>query len=232
MSDKIALNQKLGEIVSIFPDSVETFNKYKIDYCCGGHDTLSEAFEEKGINPDGILKELNEKYEEFKKSNKEYKDWRKEKPSVIVNHIVNTHHEYTKKELREVDIYMFKILKVHFEHHGEELLKLHRLFGNLKTELEEHLVKEEENLFPLILKYEKTGDENLLSKINKFIKDTEDEHDAAGDILKQMEKLTDDFTAPCDACATYQMVFAKLHGLQKDLFKHIYLENSVLFNMF
>lgn len=129
-------------------------------------------------------------------------------------------------------MYMFKILKVHFKHHSEELLKVHRLFGSLKTELEEHLVKEEENLFPLIMAWEKTKDERTLSDIHRFIKDTESEHDAAGDILKEMEKITSDFTPPEGTCATYRLVYSRLHALQKDLFIHIYLENSVLFHMF
>jgi len=120
---------------------------------------------------------------------------------------------------------------VHFSHHSEELLKVHRLFGNLKIELEEHLVKEEENLFPLIKAYEKTKNEKYKVAIEKFIKETEDEHDAAGDILKELEVITRDFTAPEGTCTTFKLVYDKLHGLEKDLFIHIYLENSVLFNM-
>ncbi|MFU0825116.1 iron-sulfur cluster repair di-iron protein [Clostridium sp.] len=232
MEKIINLNQKLGEIVSIFPDSSEIFNRYKIDYCCGGHDTLKEALEEKGLDSNKIIEELNNEYNKFINSNTEYKDWRKEKASDLIKHILRTHHDYTKKELREIDMLMFKILKVHFKHHKEELLKVHRLFGNLKIELEEHFVKEEEELFPLIIEFEETKKEELLEQIQNFIKDTESEHDDAGDILKEMEKVTRDFKAPQGACTTYKLVYDKLHNLEKDLFIHIYLENSVLFKMF
>jgi regulator of cell morphogenesis and NO signaling len=230
--NKMNANQKLGEIVSIFPGSGEIFNQYKIDYCCGGHDTLAEALKEKELPVEKIVEELNVKYEEFIRSNAEYKDWRNEKPSALIQHIVQTHHEFTKRELHEIDLLLFKILKVHFAHHGEELLKVHRLFGALKTELEEHLIKEEVNLFPLIQQYEKTSDENILEAIHKFITETENEHDAAGDILKELEKVTRDFEAPEGACTTYKLAYSKLHALEKDLFIHIYLENSVLFHMF
>lgn len=58
----------------------------------------------------------------------------------------------------------YQNIKSSFGHHGEELLKVHRLFGLLKIELEEHLIKEEENLFPLIKEYEVTKDENVKNK--------------------------------------------------------------------
>jgi len=224
-------NQSLGEIVSIFPGAAEIFNRYKIDYCCGGHDTLADALDGIAIDHDDIIKELNDEYEKFIKSNSEYKDWRKEKPSALIKHIVQTHHEFTKNQLKEIDTLLFKVLKVHFKLHSEELLKVHRNFGSLKTELEEHLIKEEEILFPLIENFDITKDDSVLSKIHQVIKDTEDEHDAAGNIIKELEKITRDFNAPEDACTSFKLVYTKLHDLEKDLFIHIYLENSVLFKM-
>ena len=232
MEKVINRDQGLGEIVSIFPGAAEIFNKYKIDYCCGGHDTLAGALDAIEIDKDKIIGELNNEYEKFIKSNSEYKDWRKEKTSALIKHIVQNHHEFTKKQLSEIDILLLKVLKVHFKLHSEELLKVHRNFGNLKIELEEHLIKEEEVLFPLIENFEITKDENTLLKIQYIIKDTESEHDAAGNIIKELEKITRDFNAPEGACTSFKLVYTKIHDLEKDLFIHIYLENSVLFNMF
>lgn len=231
MEKIINKNQSLGEIVSIFPGAADIFNGYKIDYCCGGHDTLAGALDEMAIDHNEIIEKLNSEYDKFIKSNSEYKDWRKEKPSVIIKHLVQTHHEFTKKQLREIDALLFKVLKVHFQHHSEELLKVHRLFGSLKIELEEHLIKEEENLFPLIEKFEITKDDSVLSKVQQVIKDTESEHDGAGNIIKELEKITRDFNAPEGACTSFKLAYSKIHDLEKDLFIHIYLENSVLFPM-
>lgn len=231
MKNTINANQKLGEVVSIFPGASRIFNHVKIDYCCGGHDTLGKALREKGIDSDKFIQKLNEEYEKFMESNEEYIDWRIVKPVNLMKNILDTHHEYTKRELKEIDALLSKILKVHFSHHGEELLKVHRLFGLLKIELEEHLIKEEENLFPLIEEYELTKDENLKKEIDKFIKETENEHDEAGDILKELEKITRDFKAPEGACTSYRLAYDKIHNLEKDLFIHIYKENSVLFEM-
>ncbi len=223
--------QKLGEIVTIFPLASEVFNKYKIDFCCGGHDTLQEALAEKGLSTEKIVKELNDEYDKFKKANVDYVDWSKETPKKLIRHIIRTHHDFTRNELNELDFLINKILKVHFEHHGEELLELHRLFGLLRIDLQQHLVKEEEILFPLIEEYEDTNNQELLTEIKKFIEETENEHHNAGDILKEIEVITNDFQTPDDVCNTYRLVFAKLNALEKDLFRHIYLENSVLFAM-
>ncbi|MBK1811823.1 iron-sulfur cluster repair di-iron protein [Clostridium sp. YIM B02505] len=231
MINKIDKKDTLGQIVSNFPLASEIFNKYKIDYCCGGHDNLESALIEKNLNVAGILKELNEAYEVFVQSNNEYIDWRKESPINIINHIVRTHHAYTKKELPNIDLLMMKILKAHFSHHQELLLKLHKLFGLLKIELEEHLIKEEEVLFPLIEKYSNDKSDITLAKVSEFIKETESEHDAAGDLLKEIRELTNDFSAPKDTCTTFRLVYAQIEALEKDLFTHIHLENSVLFSL-
>lgn len=76
-----------------------------------------------------------------------------------------------------------------------------------------------------------TKDENVKNKINKFIKETEDEHDKVGDILKELEKITGDFKVPKNSCTSYKLTYDKIHRLGKDLFIHIYKENSVLFEM-
>ncbi|MDD7795224.1 iron-sulfur cluster repair di-iron protein [Clostridium sp. 'White wine YQ'] len=229
MSRVINENLKLGEVVSIFPDSTKIFNDIKIDYCCGGHDSLGAALREKALNVDVFVDKLNEEYEKFKNSNSEYIDWREVDSIKLIENVVNTHHAYTFRSIKEIDELLLKILKVHFEHHSEELLKVHRLFGSLKVELEEHLIKEEKNLFPLMERYFIAKDENLRIEVKKYIEETEAEHDGAGDILKELEEVTRDFKAPEGACTTFKLVYNKLHDLEKDLFIHIYKENSILF---
>jgi len=231
MNKIINRDQKLGEVISIFPDANKIFNEVKIDYCCGGHNNLGETLKKKGLNVDTFVERLNDEYSKFIESKQEYKDWRKAAPMELIKHIVNNHHNYTFEALKEIDGLLLKILKVHFYNHGEELLKLHKLFGNLKIELEEHLVKEEGILFPLIEEYFTDKDENKRVELIKFIEELEAEHDGAGNILKEMEGLTRDFTAPKGACTTFKLTYHKLNELEKDLFVHIHKENSILFKM-
>lgn len=105
------------------------------------------------LDENKIITLLNERYKEFQEKNEKFTDWAKEKPSKLVDYIEGTHHAYLKEELPKISEFAFKILKVHGKSH-EELFKVHKLVNTLRTELEEHLVKEEELLFPVIKEYE------------------------------------------------------------------------------
>jgi len=96
-------------------------------------------------------------------------------------------------------------------------------------ELEQHLIKEEEILFPLIKKYEDNPTAENLNKAITVMNETEDEHEAAGDILKEMRKLTNGFKAPENGCNTFVKTYEKIEAIEKDLFNHIHLENNILF---
>ena len=227
---QISSKNTLGEVVLMFPGAVEIFNNNRIDFCCGGQRTLEEAVQEKGIDGPVLISELNDKFQLSVRSGKETRDWRNADPNELIDFILNTHHVFMKKELPEIAELLFLVLKVHFASNGENLLEIHKLFGNLRTELEGHLIKEEENLFPLIQDYTTTNNPDTLRLIQQFITDTEDEHEAAGDIIHRIEEITDNFTPPPEACTTYNLLYKKMDLMFKDLFNHIHLENNVLFS--
>ena len=93
--------------------------------------------------------------------------------------------------------------------------------------LEEHFAKEEEELFPEMLKLDKTAED--VAAIRSLVQQLESEHDVAGQIIKRLIKETNDFTPPEFACPTMKAVYQKLHALSDDVFLHIAKENSVLF---
>ena len=222
-------NQRIGEIATIFPKATNIFMKYEIDFCCGGDRPLEEALIKQGIDADKIMSELNTAYDEFKEVMSGEIDWRNEKMSDLIDFVVNKHHGFLKEELPITAQYLNKILQVHYEHNGELLSKLNKLFSALKVELEEHLVKEEVLLFPLIKEYEKNQSKETLEKAIKVMNETESEHDAAGDILKEMRRITGGFKVPEDVCRTFEITYEKIEAIESDLFQHIHLENNILF---
>lgn len=123
----------------------------------------------------------------------------------------------------ELDSLINKIMVVHYENHANQLVELHKLFGNLKTELEEHFVKEEKLIFPLV------EDASPSQEIINYINELEADHDAAGEIIKSIQKVTNGFSAPQDACMTYRRTFDLLNDFVEDIFIHIFKENSILF---
>jgi len=220
---------RIGEIATILPKATNIFMKYEIDFCCGGDRPLEEALVKQGIDENKIMNEINSAYEEFKNTMNDDIDWRKEKMSDLIDFVVNKHHGFLREELPVTAQYLNKILQVHYEHNGELLSKLNKLFNALKIELEEHLVKEEVLLFPLIKEYEKNPSKDTLEKAIKVMNETESEHDAAGDIIKEMRKITNGFKVPQNVCRTFEITYEKIEAIESDLFHHIHLENNILF---
>lgn len=221
------VSQTVGDIVSIMPKASEVFRKYNIDFCCGGNRPLKEAISEQKLNEQEILEKLDEAYEETRKFTDSV-DFRKMSPSELIDYIESTHHVFVKGILPEISELTTKILRVHGPTHSE-LFKVHKLFHNLKTELEQHLIKEEEILFPMIKQYDSEPSRELLDRIKKVMKETEDEHETAGGVLKELRKITEEYKVPEDACSTFCTTYQKLQELESDLFQHIHLENNILF---
>lgn len=222
-------NQKIGDIVAKFPNASEVFKEYKIDFCCGGDRPLKAAIKEQGLNEQEVLNKINTLYEDFKnKNNLEEKNWVEAPFDQLVDHILNVHHAYLHENLPKIGELTAKILRVHGNSHPE-LFKVHKLFNSIKTELEAHLIKEETIQYPAIKEYEKTKTIADLDNAIKIIKELEEEHTGAGDILKELREVTDDYAVPDDGCPTFKLTYDKLQELESDLFQHIHLENNILF---
>jgi len=222
--------QRLGDIVANFSKAADIFMEYEIDFCCGGNRLIEEAIKEKALNEEEVLSRLNSEYEIFHNKARTDIDWRDESMSDLIDYIIEKHHRYMKKEMPVTGDLLNKILKVHFRTDGAVLSELHKLFNTFKTEIEEHLIKEEELLFPLIKEYELNPSEENREKLIKVMNEVESEHDAAGDLLRAMRKVTKGYELPTSACTTFAITYEKIKGIESDLFRHVHLENNILFD--
>jgi regulator of cell morphogenesis and NO signaling len=155
-------------------------------------------------------------------------DWRLASFDDLVDYIVNTHHDYLYNELPKIGDLTTKILRVHGRSHPE-LAKVHKLFHTLKLELEQHLIKEEQTLFPRIIDYEEDPSLDKLNELLEVIEELEAEDIGTGDFLKELSAITKGYAIPGDVCSTFSLTYQKLKNLELDLFTHIQLENNVLF---
>lgn len=220
--------EKIGDIVSSFPGASNLFKQNCIDFCCGGNRTLSSALRERNIEEEPFLTQLNQLYKEATAEKNSETDWREAPTSQLIEHIVNVHHGYLQKELPLLSEFVGKILRVHGTAH-QELAQLHRLFNEIRIELEQHLVLEEEVVFPLLQAYAKSPSQGSLAKAVQAIDELETDHEVVGNILKQMRAVTNDYQLPVGACTTYTLTFKKLEELESDMFQHVHLENNILF---
>lgn len=228
MNKKFTASTKIGDIVADFPKAIDIFKKYQIDFCCGGNRPLGDALKELNIDETEMLNILNSEYESFQSSMNTDIDWRTASYSQLIDYVMGKHHTFLQNELPALGQLVSKILRVHGEHH-QELNRVHRLYNNLRTELESHLIKEEEVLFPIIKQYELEPTPEKLTKALKTIEELESEHTGAGDVLKELRKITEQYKAPADACPTYHKTYERLEELESDMFQHIHLENNILF---
>ncbi|MBU9721398.1 MULTISPECIES: iron-sulfur cluster repair di-iron protein [Bacillaceae] len=217
------------EVVLNIPRSDELFKKHKIDFCCGGNRPLHEAITELGLEESPVLEALETLQNEASNIQvSDLQDWTNLSYSSLIDHIVHRHHGYLVEELPDLSAYVTKIFRVHGTDHPE-LGELHRLFHQLKMELEQHMMKEEQIIFPAIRHFEATNDDHDKSIAVSRIHELEAEHDEAGSLLKQIREVTSDFVLPPGACTTYRMTFQRLEALESDMFQHVHLENNIMF---
>lgn len=227
----ITNKMKLNEIVKAYPRAVDIFNDFHIDYCCGGNDSLEDALKQLSIDSKSFIDVLNKKLE--KQTNEpastevlDVDRLMKMEVPALIDYIIDTYHGKERTLLSEIDVLANKVLLAHYAHHKDQLIPLHRLFSDLKKELEEHFAKEEKLVFPYMKQsYNQKSD-------GGYVKELEDEHDAAGNLIKDIIACTNDFTVPAGGCTSYHMLFQKLHELIKDIYNHIFTENSLLFSIY
>jgi regulator of cell morphogenesis and NO signaling len=221
----VTASETVGEIVAANPSSARLFERYGIDYCCGGNRPLAEACSEKGLSVEEFSRELT-----AADAPATERDWRAAPLAELIGHIVGKHHNYLRSELPEIERKIDKILAAHGERHGDTLSALREVFRGLKAELSEHMMKEERILFPMIRNMEISARLTMpAGAIQHPIRVMEHEHASAGQALAEMRRLTNDFSPPDDACNTFRVLYRQTEELESDLHIHIHLENNILF---
>lgn len=218
---------KVGNLVAKDYRYADVFKKYGIDFCCGGGISISKACEKNHVNQDELLRDL-EKITITPESSEDANTWELEK---LIDHIVGVHHSYVLENLPLIHAYAEKVSRVHGDNHPE-LKKIFRRFIDLKNDLTAHLGKEENVLFPYIKSLLNNSDTTArppFGSIQNPIAMMVEEHDTAGEIMKEIAELSDHYQPPADACTTYQILFKKLEEFEKDLHRHVHLENNILF---
>lgn len=224
-------DETLGQIAAKDLRKAQVFKKYGLDFCCGGKKTVKQACSEKGLDVTKVEQELQQADKLPSYRPLPYGDWSLD---FLADYIVNTHHSYVKKSLPDIKSYAEKVMKVHGNHHPE-LLPIHQLVEDINTELMEHMVKEERVLFPYIkeLVEAKNNTQPLraahFGTVQNPISMMEMEHEMVGKNLEEIRQLSNNYTLPKDACASYSLLYRMLVQFEEDLHLHIHLENNILF---
>jgi regulator of cell morphogenesis and NO signaling len=226
----LANGDTVGEIAAKDIRKAEVFKKYGIDFCCGGKKSLKQVCEEKGLDLEIVEAELENPGQKISSANN-YNGWELD---FLADYIYNQHHRYYYDELPVLKGLITKVTQHHGSNHPE-LKYVYSLFGQLVQELDTHFMREEKVVFPFIkalVLAKRTGNFEALNSqpsLTEPIRLMEVDHEAAGDILEQIQKLSGNYTPPADACNSYQFLYKKLKDIDEDLHQHIHLENNILF---
>lgn len=217
----------VGELVARHPGLARVFERFGIDYCCGGKRSLEDAAARAGADYPAVLAAVDATLAGGPKG--EVNPASMSLPDLC-EHIVETHHAYLRRELPRVDRLLDKVAAAHGERHPE-VYEVRRIFGAFAADLAQHMAKEELVLFPAIRRLERDRrfPAGPFGSIRNPMSVMEAEHGAAGDDLGAMRTLTGDFTPPADACPTFRALLVALADLEMDMHRHVHTENNVLF---
>lgn len=207
-----------GAIAAQHPIATRVFHAHDIEFCCGGGRPLQDACMRRGLDTDAIVVEIEEL---LAGDSSTPVLWTEAPLEDLVEHILVTYHRPLDHELPRLEQMARKVARVHGDKQPDVVPEVLSLFLALKSDLEAHMQKEEEILFPMIL----DGDGALAEDPIHLL---EGEHDEAGRTLRRLRQITQDYRLHPEACGTWRALWHGLELLERDLHEHIHLENNVL----
>lgn len=210
--------QTLGNLACRIPGATRVFRQHKLDFCCGGNTPLREAALQRNLDAQAIADELAALGSD--PSNEP--DWRGEPASGLIEFILERYHERHREQLPELIRLANRVEQVH-GNKADCPVGLAEHLWNMQQELESHMLKEEQILFPMLQRNIQLPQTQGPIAVMRF------EHDQHGAALERLAELTNDITPPENACNTWRALYRGLEELRGDLMQHIHLENNILF---
>jgi regulator of cell morphogenesis and NO signaling len=217
----------IGELALEVPYAIAIMERWQIDYCCRGHQSVAEACRNAGVTPIELLTAIGDPGAERSS------DWQSRSLTELQTYILSVHHTYTRQAIETIALLSEKVANRHGGNHAE-VLAVRRLFAELSDELTPHMMKEEQILFPYVEELESASasaprPRSCFGTIANPIRVMLMEHESAGEKLVQLRGATNAYALPQDACLSFRALYEQLQALEADLHQHIHLENNVLF---
>ncbi len=229
MSTPFTIHTPINDFIAEDVRRTGVFEELSIDSCCGGHRTLAEACAEKGIDPEVVLNRLMTASPESDPV-AAVVEGMDGSLSEAVDHLLQTHHTFLKEALPRLAALLDKVVNAHVARHPE-LTTVQELFGELRADLEPHLMKEEQVLFPMIKQIESSGGTAELhcGTLQSPIRVMQAEHEQVLTLFEKIRVTARNFKMPEDGCESYRLLLTGLDELEMDTRLHIQKENEILF---
>lgn len=211
-------DRTLGDIAGSLPGATAVFRRSKLDFCCGGQITLSEAAAAKGLS----LADLETELEAIAAASAPAAQ--PQATENLIDLIETRFHAVHRRELPELVKLAKRVEAVHKENPAVPQ-GLADLLTRISRELESHMQKEEQILFPMMRR-------GGVAMIEGPITVMQAEHEEHGANLRTLETITNNFEPPAEACTTWRALYSGARKLADDLVEHIHTENNILFPRF
>ena len=227
--DESIVTKTVGEIVAADFRAADVFEEFGIDFCCSGRRTLADACRAAAVDA-GTVARAVEALPPAVNTDDDPAAWPVPR---LIDAIVTTHHAYVRAATPSIARHLTKLVEVHGPRHPE-LLRVALYFEQVAADMEQHMLKEERILFPYICDLAESGEGCLPSQspfgtVANPIQMMEREHQDVGDALRLIRELTRGYATPADGCTTYDITMAELIRFERDLHRHVHLEDNVLF---
>ncbi len=184
----------VAEIAAGLPGATAVFRRHKLDFCCGGQQPLAQAAASRGVALETIEAELAALVQAGADGAEAPQE-----TGALITLIETRYHAAHRRELPELIRLARRVEAVHGDK-PEAPRGLADLLEGLSAELESHMQKEEQVLFPLM----RAGGHPM---IGNPIGAMRAEHDDHGEHLRVLEALTDAFAV---ASTIFSMPFSAL----------------------
>ena len=210
-------SQSLGSLAVQIPGATAVFRKLKLDFCCGGQQSLEKACTDKQLDLDTVLGEIRALQTQQAMP-------AAASASELIDHILRRYHEVHRQQLPELIRMARRVEAVHRDH-PQVPQGLADHLETMEQELLAHMAKEEQILFPLL---KQGGHPMVVHPIGMM----RHEHVSHGAQIERLAELTQQHQPPAGACNTWQALYAGTARLTEDLIEHIHTENNLLFPAF
>jgi regulator of cell morphogenesis and NO signaling len=226
-------NATITSIVASNHRAAQVFQKYGIEFCCGGNVAFNIACESRGLDPAIIELELQETCSRpYIPVAVQIESW---DIDFLTAYIVNVHHQPLRQSLAAVLTFLERFVAGH-EKKFPYLPELMLAFQELSAEVLIQFVHEEEIIFPYIKQIAHALNDResyaglLVRTLRKPVENIiRYEHKAVKRILERMRTLTDNYLIPSNACPNHRVTFLTLAEIDSDLMQQFHLEADILF---
>lgn len=216
----------LGAIVAERPQTAVVFERLGLDYCCGGQQTLEDACRSADLEPETVSKLLSVLESTGPDDRSGAHNVGDASIDDLCDHIVEAHHDPLREEMLRISELMSKVVRAHGSD-DPEVIELAELFGQTRIELESHMQREEDVLFPVCR--EIAARENGAAADDQLLAELGDDHRSVGAALKRMRTLSHNYRPESAHCTTHRVLRHEMSEFERDLHLHIHEENNILF---